>query len=729
MEGNSSQAGLSWRTLTAVLALYIAAALIATWPVVQTLTTRLPGSRTDPLQALWVMRWYKDCFLHGHSVFLCPDIQCPVGAPLGNFSPLHFQSLLYFPLSLATVNDVLCYNLIWLFNLVFTGMGTFLLIWRVIGDRLGACYGGLAAMLSGPVLLHAHGHLELITLGWFPLFLMGWMRWVDEPSLRRLLVAFLLYLLVALSAAYLALFAVVPATAYVLWRGTQAGWQGSIRWLRPRLGWFAVFTIVTASGLAVLFACQIWSRAQGYALPRPKGEFNYYGAPFWSCLIPCSLNPLGRLLPGDLYDRAGCVAVECCSYVGMASIGLIGYAALRRIPFDRAGFVWAVLLVFLVLSLGAYGRIGSLRVSLPAEWLYKFFVPFRLIRVPARFNLCLAIVGAVPAAAALQQLLVTRCYSLRASVFGCLCLCTIADLAQVPFPTAEIPPLPQCYEILRRHNPQGTFLEVPQFGSGKCVDLNSTCAYWQSLHHGKTTAGYSGFDNLIYDNLFFHPSPFAWPRLADPGYLRSPQALAIDLVSNVRFQDYVWLYLTVHQLDSVIVHQRPDLLPASSANLELLKYHLQQACIFEDADTAVYDRRLLPPPQQAVLLCTSGWRHRYRWCGRSVGVLTKLGRVMVYNPEPNQPLVFTLEAIALHEPRTVQLRLGDGELASWNISPEGLRKYSSAAFCLPAGLVELTLESDGEDVPWRRDLTFEGDTRSYSLRVAGTKLSTVPSND
>src|SRR5262249_20998963 len=89
----------------------------------------------DALQHLWVMRWYKTCLFEGRWPLLCPEIQHPVGAPLGNFSPLHLQSLLYLPLSLLSGSDILCYNLVWLTGLLLTGLGTSLLAWRVVRDR------------------------------------------------------------------------------------------------------------------------------------------------------------------------------------------------------------------------------------------------------------------------------------------------------------------------------------------------------------------------------------------------------------------------------------------------------------------------------------------------------------------------------------------------------------------------------------------------------------------
>ena len=79
---------------------HVAGVAVATYPTVLTLGSTLPGG-TDTLQHLWVMRWYKTCLLEGRPIFRCPELQYPTGAPLGNFSALQLQALLYFPLSLA----------------------------------------------------------------------------------------------------------------------------------------------------------------------------------------------------------------------------------------------------------------------------------------------------------------------------------------------------------------------------------------------------------------------------------------------------------------------------------------------------------------------------------------------------------------------------------------------------------------------------------------------------
>ena len=98
-----------WKLMALVGAFYLGALAVATWPAFASMGTTLP-SRVDPLAHIWTMRWNKDCLLHGRLPFVAPGIQYPVGASLGTLPPMHFQTLLYVPLSMAIGNDVLCYK-------------------------------------------------------------------------------------------------------------------------------------------------------------------------------------------------------------------------------------------------------------------------------------------------------------------------------------------------------------------------------------------------------------------------------------------------------------------------------------------------------------------------------------------------------------------------------------------------------------------------------------------
>ncbi len=202
--------GPGWRATAAATILYALGLAAATFPYVGKMATDLP-TVGDPPQHVWIMRWYRLCLLEGRSPLICPELQFPTGAPLSGFSPLQFQAALFVPLSLVIHNDIVCYNLLWAAGMITTGLGILALAWYVVRNRPAAIIGGLLGMLSGPMMLHAHGHLELIYLGSFPIFLLAWLRFLERPGWRRLVAAAGLYILMSTCAAYYMVMGIVLA--------------------------------------------------------------------------------------------------------------------------------------------------------------------------------------------------------------------------------------------------------------------------------------------------------------------------------------------------------------------------------------------------------------------------------------------------------------------------------------------------------------------------------------
>jgi hypothetical protein len=701
--GPAGRLGLG--TVVAAAGLYTVAVVAATFPTVLTFGSRVP-SLGDPLVHLAVMKWYKTCLREGRFPFLCPEWEYPVGAPIGLFSPMHLQGLLYLPLS-SVFSDALCYNMIWFFGFWVTGLGTLLLAWQVTRDRLAATLAGLMAMLSGPMTLHARGHLELIYVGTVPLFLAAWLRLLERPSGRRLVAAAALYVLVAMSAAYFTILTVLPAGLAWMAEALRAGRGNRGRWLKERTPWLIGFLVLTLPGLVLLFAGHLWTSAHGFSLERSKPEFDRYGTSLWTYVLPSALHGLGRVLPWKVEGAAWSgPLVECSSYPGIVALVLLVYAAVGRVRFPRWGFWWATAGLVVVLSLGSVGRLGAWPVGLPASWLWRWFFAFRWIRVPARFNLIAMVVVAVIAAAALKDWLARlRKRSARWAVFGVLVLAVVVDLATVPFETFALPPLPACYAVLTRSQPGATFLEAPHYPSAGAT-LYAICGYWQSLHRGKTIAGCGGHLNLVLDNLTLANSPFNVWRLMDSHYLQDPESETFDLVSGVAFDDHVWLYLWAHQFDYVVLHQRPELNVDFDVHLDRLKARLTAARVYDDGSTIVYARARLRPPRRPTVLCTRGWRQRIAFGAGRVAAVEPTATLAVYNPEPAQPLVVTLEGFALAQPRTVRLLWGSKELACWSLWPQQIQEVSSPPFQLPAGLHELTLQCDGAPPPARPGAIF-----------------------
>jgi len=709
------------RWMAGASAFYLAVLTVATWPAIPRMATDLP-SRVDPIAHIWTMRWNKSCLLEGKLPFHCPDIQYPVGAALGTLPPMHFQTLLFVPLSLVFANDVLCYNIIRTAAFLITGLGTLLLAWNVVRDRWAAVLGGMLAMLSQPMLFFSQAELEQITVGWFPIFLVAWTRWVDRPSGRGLVVSAGFYVLVAMSAPYFGVFAVFPASLYVAWRWVSAWRSGASfwGWMRARLGWFAGFSAITAPLMILLFSNQIWALRHGITLTRPDGEFFICRAPLWGYVVPSPIHYLSKVLPFSTYLMGDVGSVP--SYLGVVTMGLIAYAGLARVKFAGRGYWWAVFLMLLVLSLGAHAWVFGHDVSLPAAWLKKYFIGFRMIRVPARFNLFAAVGAAVVASAGLHHLL-TRIKSAttRRVVFGLLTVAAVADLSVAPYQTVTVPPVPPCYATILKGDPGATFADIPQFNAGG-FHLPSIAAYWQSIHGGKTSAGYTAFNNVAQDNLMYYNSPFDAFRLAQPDYLEHWEAEHFELAGDLDFRSYAWLYLTAHQLRYVVYHHNADAFPEFKTRADRVEMLLSDALIYNDDKTAVFDRDRLPKPTRPVFLYDRGWNHRVIRKGALTIMLAQVGRVLVYNPDPNRPLTLTLDASAHKAPKRVTLRADGQEVTRWTVQPSETALLASPPMTLSEGLHELTITSDGDEKPSRADAHIQGDKAPFSLWATGIGL-------
>jgi hypothetical protein len=681
------------RTPALLFVFYLACYVIATFPAVLTFGTTLP-SPNDPLQHLWIMRWYKQCVLASRLPFECADLQYPLGAPLGHFSPLLLQSVQFFVASSLVHNDVLCYNLISAVGFLSTAIASFLLARHVTQDRLSACLAGLLTMLSGPVMLHGLGHVELIYVGGFALFLLAWIRFIDEPSRVRLAAAVGAYWLATMCAAYFAVLSVIPAALYVAHAAGRAGrsWRS---WCGSTAVWLAAFIALCLPGLCLLFASQLWIAWQGDTLERTTVDTS--GVPLTSYIVPTSFHALGRVLKPRARAEPD---LEVGSYLGFVTIVLIAVTAFLRTRFKDRTFWWGLVAILMTLSLGCSTVVGGQRFDLPAAWIRQILPAFRLLRSTCRFNLLVAVCAAVPAAVGFRTL--AECLQTtwaRRGLFVCLVALTLWDLSLHPAQDrTHVPPLPGAYAIAIANNPTATIVDAPQFSSGSPAKLNALAGYWQSQHHGRTTAGYSGVPNTAWDHLMYFPSPFAAEYLASPAYLLDPSDASIDLIHHVSIRDYVWLYLRVHRLDHVVLHRDKSMLREVDVDLGRLQAALREAISYEDPSAVVYDRSLLNMPLHPTLLCTDGWGQREKWNGRGCRLALRRARLAVYNPDPSLDLVLILDAASVGTPRRLFVTHGSATLAQWIVLPGDAQILVSPPFRLPAGQGELSLDDDSAEI-------------------------------
>ncbi len=580
-------------------------------------------------------------------------------------------------------------------------------------------------MISTPMMMHGLGHLELITLGGFPLFLAAWMRFIDHPSRGRLAAASAAYVILGLSAAYFAVFAVVPAGLYAAW---PTGRGEAVRRSQSRVPWLAAFVAIVLPILVLAFSGHIWASLRGFSPGRTPAEFLTFGAQPWAYVTPTARHRLSWLWRGDPYGGS-IIVHEQASYLGVVTLGLLVVAALGRVKFARRGFFWACLAVLIILSLGGELKLAHHRIPLPAGWIKKYGLLFAMIRVPARFNLFVAVIASVIAAAGLKAVLArTPGRPLRAAVLGVLALVALVDLS-VPMETFAIPKPPACYRVIRDLDPNAALVEIPQVDSGGS-ELYTRTTYWQSIHGLSTNAGYSGIPNVRMDDLVTWSSPFLAWKLYEPDSLAEPDwSTFADVIGGTSFADYAWLYLHHHRFQYVVLHQSRAHGVDHPERLGRLKALLAPFRIFEDADAAVYSSEAMPTPSRPTLLPAEGWRRLDSrpnlW--RPLRATGKRANLIVYNPDQS-PLTLAVNASSFRRSRTVRLLHDGRELARWTIPGDVVfRTYRTPPMPLRKGISSLTLECDSEDAPHYPAQQASGsDDRPYSLRIAGLAISSNP---
>src|SRR5439155_9886966 len=128
----------------------------------------------------WNLWWVRRAVLSGHNPFVTDMIWYPTPVSLYYHTLNAFNGLLAIPLlqffSLSTT-----YNVIVLFSFVVGGYGAFLLVHYLCGNKWAAIIGSVVFAYSAYHLATMRGLLQLISLEWFPFYVLFLLSAVLDP--------------------------------------------------------------------------------------------------------------------------------------------------------------------------------------------------------------------------------------------------------------------------------------------------------------------------------------------------------------------------------------------------------------------------------------------------------------------------------------------------------------------------------------------------------------------
>lgn len=266
----------------AVLAagLYLAAALLMTWPLATVVDREIAWDFGDPVFNSWVLLWTGGqvlAFLSGDTSalgrFWHGNIFHPEPLTVAYSEHLVPQMLQAVPVLAATDNVVLAYNLLFLSTFVLSGLGMFLLVRELTGSVAAGLVAGFAFAFA-PYRVAQYSHLQVLSAQWMPFVLYGYRRFFETGRRTPLVWGTVAFVLQSLSCGYYLLFFAPFVALFVIYE--MASRQRLADW---RLWRTWVITGAIAAGATVPFLLPYLEvRTQGDVGVRDAGEIQMFSA-------------------------------------------------------------------------------------------------------------------------------------------------------------------------------------------------------------------------------------------------------------------------------------------------------------------------------------------------------------------------------------------------------------------------------------------------------------------
>ena len=499
------------RSTAAALLLFVVLSLVLTYPLALRMADAVED-RQDALLNVWITAWDGHQLLNDPLSLFDANIFYPYPRTLAYSELLLGNGLLALPITAATGNPVLGYNVALILSFVLSGLGTYLLVLRLTrspgaGLVAGSIFGFSAYRMTNLA------QAQLLTTQWMPFALLALLQLMRQPKARHVAAFVLFFCLQALSSFYYAILLAMAVAGLVVWR--LAVWA----WLRAkgsapdgaRLRRVVLHLLVSVALCALIvlpFALPYFQVQRELGFERSLADNEPFSASLRQyAMVPPGSAIHGWWLPSDDTPVAGGYAVDAL-FPGLVALALSVWGLLRGSGRMR----WFFLLLALasaILSFGprlylAPGEPSGLETALPYAWLYAVVPGFKALRAPVRFDalvmLSLAVLAGYGFAAIAERWQRdSRQQGGRAPALariGAFLAVGLVVLESLVWPAAQAKPVPVGDEVppvygwLAEHGNEPV-LELPMAFTPGGPQLDYQ--YLSTYHWRTTPDGYSGF--------------------------------------------------------------------------------------------------------------------------------------------------------------------------------------------------------------------------------------------
>lgn len=395
-----------------IILLFAFLTVCVTYPLITQLETHLaqnPDWGTDAFHHTYVLWWFKQAIF---TLRTSPANLLWIQYPHGGYYPmLNTYSAVYLPGAplLFFLPPPTVYNILFLMSLFLSGFFGYLLCAYLTQNRLGGILGGIIYAFFPSHLAHAYsGHLELMSIYAFPLFLLLMIKTFRRPRWRTAIACGVTLAISMLIQPMFGPFLLIPITVLWLFYETLA--------LKQPFNRETVIKMGSAFGLALLLILPFYlpvlrQQFTGQSAYLEDGGIVIFSSDLLGIVSPSPLNPVlaGLGLIPD-YARAAVPIdyhfAELLNYAGIIPLALavLAFVVRRR---ETAGWT-ALALGAGLLALGPVLKVAgqvfaftadNVTSSIPLPYAALMNLPFLSYnRAPARLNttlmLCIAVLAA-----------------------------------------------------------------------------------------------------------------------------------------------------------------------------------------------------------------------------------------------------------------------------------------------------------------------------------------------
>jgi hypothetical protein len=443
--------------------MYLAIAIVWSWPLPIHLANRFTPDPGDPLLNTYLV-WWNAQAVPLTAAYWSPPFYWPMRGTMTLSENLAGLWPITTPLQLLGASPLFAYNFVILVSPWWTGLATHALTKRLTASTLAAYCAGIAFAYA-PYRTSQLAHIQLYACWWIPVMLLALHAYYEERRTRWLVLLCVAYLLQGLTNGYFLLFLPILAGAWIIWFTR-----------RPHMSaaWRVLLTLAVSLVLTLPFLLEYYRVHQAQGLSRNIQEMAGYSARPESFL---SATPFLRF-----WNTRPPPTTEQYLFPGLTALALVIAGLIVARKDGRYRFYALATVLMVLLSAGPASSLLSIEALWhPYTWLATL-PGFGGLRVPTRFYmlavLCLAIAAGLSFAAIERRLPRGRAW-LAVIVFAGLAV----DGAIAGMPLG-VPP-----SKLEIREPGGRVLALP-FEDERV----SVYAMYQSMAHRRPVVnGYSGY--------------------------------------------------------------------------------------------------------------------------------------------------------------------------------------------------------------------------------------------